>query len=68
MAYARYGAESDVYVYATAKGWICENCSQFSDLVALQKHLVDHRSRGDKIPQHAIDVIEAELKGDMGRG
>ena len=68
MAYARFSRKSDVYVYASKNGWICASCDTFSDLSGLKKHLLKHRKRGDRVPQDALDAINAEMKGDTSRG
>jgi len=67
MAYARFGKDSDVYVYESAHGgWVCERCGNFSDLMALKKHLLEHKERGDKVPQRAIDEIQSEIDINPG--
>ena len=61
MAYARYGHDSDVYVYEdTRGGYTCERCpgtgSQFRCETAkeMAEHLAGHVAKGDKVPAEAL--------------
>lgn len=70
MAFARFGRDSDVYVYAdTRGGYTCERCpdvgSSYHCRTAKEMvtHLVEfHRGRGDRVPDEAIEGP----KGDEG--
>ena len=69
MAFARFGRDSDVYVYEDSRGgFTCERCpvvgQQFGCPTAAQMvaHLLEHRKTGDRVPEEAID----ELKNDSG--
>jgi hypothetical protein len=71
MAFARFGRDSDVYVYAdTRGGYSCERCPKVGESYHCQTaqemvaHLIQfHRGRGDRVPDDAI----AELEGNDGR-
>ena len=67
MAFARFGNDSDVYVYEdTRGGYTCEwcpgightyRCETAGDMV---QHLLEHRSRGDRVPDEALQELRAE--------
>lgn len=70
MAYARFGRDSDVYVYADSRGgFTCERCptigKQFRCATAAEMvtHLTDHRLRGQQVPAEAIDQLKDEAQG-----
>ena len=68
MAYARYGLDSDVYVYAdTRGGYTCERCPKVgesfrcSTAAEMVAHLLDeHRAKGHRVPDDAIADLRAE--------
>jgi hypothetical protein len=67
MAYARYGCDSDVYVYEDARGgYTCERCpsigSQFRCETAneMAAHLASHVAKGDKVPAEALIELARE--------
>lgn len=67
MAYARYGKDSDVYVYEHVDGgYRCERCprvgSHFHCASASEmvRHLLGHRQRGDRVPDDALNELTAE--------
>ena len=69
MAFARFGRDSDVYVFEDAGGgYTCERCPKvgqsFNCRTAeeMLTHLLEHRAKGDKVPEDAI----AELKKEPG--
>lgn len=63
MSYCRIGEDSDVYVIRSGDRWIC-HC----DLVLNEadrpeemiSHLLRHRSFRHKVPQHAIERLNAD--------
>jgi len=68
MSYVRFSKESDVYMYWHVDGYVdCCGCS-ISESWALHsfkdalKHLHEHRKRGDKVPDYAIERIQREIK------
>ena len=67
MAYARFGRDSDVYVYADARGgFTCERCpdmgKQFrcDTAAAMADHLIAHQKRGDLVPNDAFSELRQE--------
>lgn len=69
MAYARWGPDSDVYVYSDGERWLCHCGNDMGDpscvlksLEQLLYHLQEHRHRGHKVPQDAIDRVEREIR------
>ena len=67
MAFARFGRDSDVYVYEDISGgFACERCpavgQQFRCETAAEMvaHLFQHRVRGQKVPDDAIEQLKAE--------
>jgi hypothetical protein len=75
MAYARYGQESDVYVYEDAGGgYTCERCprvgGQFKSKSAkdMAAHLTIHVASGDKVPPSAIAELEQEPQDNRENG
>lgn len=68
MAYCRFGADSDVYLYAHINGgWHCSGCSidkreplMKSAQEALD-HLRVHVKNGEKVPRHAIRRLQNEI-------
>lgn len=71
MAFARWTHDSDVYVYADVSGgFICEDCprgSQFRCATPLEMldHLVAHRTRGDRVPESALEELRHEAEPDV---
>ena len=76
MAYARWGKDSDVYVFEHVAGhYECCGClivpededgeSYFkcNTPELMWNHLVEHTLRGDRVPQHAFDRLEGEFNG-----
>jgi hypothetical protein len=62
MAYARWGHDSDVYVYNTGLGIICQFCDGFDTRNEMIEHLKKHRESGDKVPNEAFELLFEELK------
>lgn len=76
MSYARLAPDSDVYVYEDVRGgYTCENCPrtrwapdsdnpQFRCTTAgeMVDHLMEHRARGERVPDDAIEVLRAETE------
>ena len=67
MAYARFSADSDVYVYADVRGgYVCERCpdvgSTFTCGTALElvAHLKEHVARGERVPDEAFEELGRE--------
>jgi hypothetical protein len=70
MAYARFGKDSDVYIYASSEGgYACDRCSLPGAEVSQRllrssaeaiEHLLAHRSAGQKVPDRAIREIESD--------
>ena len=76
MAYARFGRDSDVYVYEDGAGWECCGCSLSTDSITrtdsrsgMIEHLQRHITRGDKVPAEAIEELRGEIQslGDSGK-
>ena len=72
MSYARWGPDSDVYVYES-DGWECCGCELihhgtdcFATLSALSDHLKEHEKAGHKVPQDCWDRIEYEHRTGCG--
>ena len=68
MAYTRFTRDSDVYLYGVGRkeGFRCQACSLAGDVMlptrsAALEHLAEHRRRGDRVPDHAIEEIQVEL-------
>jgi len=63
MSYARFGEDSDVYVYADAEaGYLrCVGCNvDFSSTDAMLEHLRGHIASGDAVPAKVIPALEAD--------
>ena len=67
MAYARFGRDSDVYVYQdTRGGYTCERCpevgSQFrcNTSAEMVSHLLGHLAKGHKVPSDAVEELRQE--------
>ena len=81
MSYARFGGESDVYVYEHFAGFIqCCGCSMvdpeddeifafFEAKTAREmlSHLDSHRGRGDAVPNYCYDRIKEEYEDLDGK-
>jgi len=73
MAFARFGRDSDVYVYEDMQGgFTCERCPCIGQSYRCAKaremvaHLIGfHRARGDRVPDETIVNLERE---DSGKG
>jgi len=68
MAYARFGSDSDVYVYAdTSGGYTCERCPAIgqafhcSSATEMVTHLLAHRAKGQLVPDDAIGDLQREM-------
>lgn len=63
MSYARFGDESDVYVYADAEAGClrCVGCNaDFSTTYAMVEHLHGHIEKGDAVPAAVIPALETD--------
>jgi hypothetical protein len=70
MAYARFGPDSDVYVFAGGPPWAaleCCDCALVSDPHFWAKttdemiaHLRDHQAAGHKVPEDTFEGLLAE--------
>ncbi len=67
MAFARFGLDSDVYVYEdTRGGFVCERCPGVGQEYRCQTademltHLLDHRAKGHRVPEYAIEELRTE--------
>ena len=67
MAFARFTADSDVYVYEDSRGgFTCERCPGIGHSFRCETvgemvlHLLEHRSRGDRVPDEALQESRAE--------
>jgi len=74
MAYARFGPDSDVYVFESAHSIYCQRCrsNNCRDVVAQTRsemlaHMQKHRDAGDKVPDYAFDNLRADQvsEGDV---
>jgi hypothetical protein len=75
MAYARFGQDSDVYVFEDVGGFLCCMRCQFSESREIRtrsrgemiEHLWAHRGAGEKVPEHAFEELRAEIAelGDL---
>jgi hypothetical protein len=70
MSYCRVGEDSDVYVIAihdrvTRKAaWECfcqERSAQFDTHQKILEHLLCHRQKGDRVPEHALERLRREI-------
>jgi hypothetical protein len=70
VAYARFGDDSDVYVFSTGRSLLCMRCALGPDFTAkstavMVAHLGDHRGAGHKVPEDAIsDLLERQEEND----
>lgn len=56
MSYARWGSDSDVYVYAHVGGFIdCCGCARLDSIAETVEHMREHVARGDKVPEYLLD-------------
>lgn len=64
MAYARWNGESDVYFIKHVDGdFQCVGCTDgIMTINAAIGHLKEHRMKGDRVPQYAIDRLIAEKR------
>lgn len=64
MSYCRFGADSDIYLIAHVNGgWVCY-CDKMVSLDSpedVEAHLLNHRRRGDKVPEYALARIRSEM-------
>ena len=72
MAYARFGGDSDVYVYQSDT-WECSGCrinheetQVFTTLKDLLEHLKDHEKAGHKVPEDCFARIDHERQTGVG--
>lgn len=67
MSYCRVGEDSDVYVIRHVNGFlICyqhEPAYECRSEQSMICHLTIHRNAGDRVPQRALDRLEAERDG-----
>lgn len=67
MAYARFGADSEVYLFDTAYGYECCYCAfdsdgyRTSDVEDFLRHVARHRLAGHRVP----DGVEADIRSDL---
>jgi len=75
MSYARFGTESDVYVYPTGaaacavpRSIICDNCALLDgNLFAAPSHAImlahlhEHRAAGHRVPEYVFARLLAEM-------
>jgi len=81
MSYARFGcSDSDVYVYQDINGlaFVCHSCDLASRECRTRyrcerrsemiNHLLQHKHKGDSIPNHTIERLFLEITkvGDFG--
>lgn len=68
MSYARFGQESDVYVFSDGDRLHCVWCrlcrafesavyAEYPDMIA---HLEEHRAAGHKVPDYALERLRQE--------
>ena len=70
MSYARFGPDSDVYVFLNVHGFFeCCGCIlreetgySFTSTADLIKHLERHKAEGHKVPDEAILGLQDEAK------
>ena len=67
MSYARFGKDSDVYVYESDYGWECCGCALETSFTAespqeMIDHLKEHQVEGHKVPQYALDRLKDEAE------
>lgn len=77
MSYARWGDDSDVYVYGSDEDTLhCVMCllvngkSFTGNLIEMRDHLIIHTYKEHKVPARAIKRLEdeiAELVHDLGQ-
>jgi hypothetical protein len=67
MAFARFGPDSDVYVYESAHGvYRCERCPRIGSAFQCEtaeemvQHLEEHVARGDKVPGEALTELRQQ--------
>lgn len=66
MSYCRMGEDSDVYVIRSGDRWICYcdlACNESDRPEEMISHLLRHRSFGHKVPQRAIERLNADRFG-----
>lgn len=70
MSYCRFGKDSDVYLYKHVDGgWTCCECELEAPIHSVSlptapqvaHHLEQHVAAGHKVPQYALDRVNAEL-------
>lgn len=65
MSYARFGADSDVYIFVAIDGICCCGCSKsgsqtFPTTAAAIAHLHEHIAQGDIVPDDVIPALLAD--------
>jgi hypothetical protein len=74
MAYARFGSHSDIYVFESGYGIVCQRCKSHKarDFVAksrseMLEHMQTHRDVGDNVPEDAFERLRSDqaAKGDV---
>ena len=77
MSYARFGPDSDVYVYSSECGYVCSWCTlqtepdpEYDDHFVTKsasemiQHLEQHRAAGHKVPDYTIKELQEEPAED----
>lgn len=67
MSYARFGPDSDVYVFGTATGYECCRCAfqppsshEVATAAEMIAHLREHRAAGHRVPEDAFEDLALE--------
>jgi hypothetical protein len=77
MAYARWGEESDIYLFRDGEGrWQCVQCDLLTppatevlpSIEAVAEHLLRHIDAGHAVPDHCIHRVAAEVASWMISG
>lgn len=70
MSYVRFGKDSDIYMYDSEAGIICQWCALVRETTVVGthetalRHLDLHRSRGHLVPERAYENLRAEARGE----
>jgi hypothetical protein len=77
MAYARFSADSDVWVFQMVdESFICQacylapgvlGCTQKDTPKEMYLHLKDHIACGDKVPADAMRRLEEQIDGERDK-
>lgn len=60
MSYARNSDESDIYVYASDRGFECVGCGVFQTRSEIISHIEEHARNGSMVGR-SLDMLRAEL-------